>query len=96
MCNFPIFGLIFMKFLPKCKAKELGFKYTIFGSFCFFPIGKGPIFSPRSDLIGLRKSLILTKNDILLLTAPIAQLVQCPLLEREVMGSNPGHTIPKV
>ena len=30
------------------------------------------------------------------LVAPIAQLVELPLLEREVLGSNPGHTIPKV
>ena len=30
------------------------------------------------------------------LTAPIAQLVERPLSEREVVGSNPGRTIPKV
>ena len=30
------------------------------------------------------------------LTAPIAQLVERPLSEREVVSSNPGGTIPKV
>ena len=30
------------------------------------------------------------------ITAPIAKLAERPLSEREVVGSNPGRTIPKV
>ena len=33
---------------------------------------------------------------LLSLTAPIAQLVERPLSEQEVLGSNPARTIPKV
>ena len=33
ICNFAIFGLIFMEFSPNCTAKELGMLFTILGSF---------------------------------------------------------------
>ena len=34
--NFAIFGLIFVKFSSKCRAKELGMLFTILGSFCSY------------------------------------------------------------
>ena len=34
--NFAIFGLIFVKFSPKCKAKELGIKFITVEKFCSF------------------------------------------------------------
>ena len=40
--------------------------------------------------------LINVKMPTIVCTAPIAQLVERPLSEREVVGSNPGRTIPKV
>ena len=43
-----IFGLIFMKFQPKCKAKFLGMLYSLcWEVFAYFGIGKGPIFGPK-------------------------------------------------
>ena len=36
ICNFAIFGLIFMTFSPKCRAKSLGILFTILGTVCSF------------------------------------------------------------
>ena len=36
ICNFAIFGQIFMKFSPKCRTRKLGMINTILGSFCSF------------------------------------------------------------
>ena len=36
ICNFAIFGLIFMEFSPNCTAKEVGMLLNILGSFCLF------------------------------------------------------------
>ena len=38
---------------------------------------------------------LLIFNKYITNTAPIAQLVECPLSEQEVVGSNPSRTIPK-
>ena len=48
-CNFAVFGLIFMKFSPNCRAKELGMLFTIFGSFCSFLDWEGPRKIPDSS-----------------------------------------------
>ena len=49
--NFAIFVQIFMKFSPKCRAKQLGMIYTILGSFCSYLNWEGadirPQFRPR-------------------------------------------------
>ena len=34
ICNFAIFGPIFVKFYPNCRPNELGILFTILGSFC--------------------------------------------------------------
>ena len=33
ICNFTIFGLIFMKFSPNCRAKDIGNVIDYFGKF---------------------------------------------------------------
>ena len=56
ICKFATFGLIFMKFSPNSRAKELGMLFTILGIFTYiFGLAKGPIFCPK---IGLGKSLV--------------------------------------
>ena len=54
ICNFAIFGPIFMKFSPICRAKELGMLFSVWKVFALFWFGKGPIFGSK---IGLGKSL---------------------------------------
>ena len=62
------------------KTFEIDFVIEIKWYLTFLPI-------PRAQWEGLEK---------MLLHAPIAQLVERPLSEREVVGSNPSRTIPKV
>ena len=45
-----IFDRIFMNISLKCRNKILAMICTILGRFCYFGIGKGPIFGPKSDL----------------------------------------------
>ena len=53
ICNFAIFGPIFMKFSPNCRAKKLGMLFNILGRFCsFFGLGRGRY------KIGIGKSLV--------------------------------------
>ena len=47
-CNFAIFGPTFMKFLPDCRAKELGIMFTIWEVFAHFLIRKGTEIRPKS------------------------------------------------
>ena len=41
ICNFAIFGPIFMKFSPICRAKELGMLFTIWKVFALFLVWEG-------------------------------------------------------
>ena len=52
ICNFAIFGPIFVKFSPNCRANELGMLFIIL---LIFWIGQGPIFGTK---IGQGKFLI--------------------------------------
>ena len=36
ICNFAIFGPVFVKFSSNCRANEMGMLFTILGSFCVF------------------------------------------------------------
>ena len=40
-CNFAIFGPIFVKFSPNCRANEFGMLFTILGIFVNFLDTKG-------------------------------------------------------
>ena len=72
ICNFAIFGRIFMKLSPKCRTKNWGMIYTNSGSFYFFLNWEGPIFSPKS---GLGKSLQLSMKFILLINVKMPTIV---------------------
>ena len=56
ICNFAIFGPIFMKFSPNCRAKELGMLFNIVGSFCSLLDREGVDILPPK--LGLGKSLL--------------------------------------
>ena len=47
ICNFAIFGLIFIKFSPKCRARKLGIYYISLGRFCSILNWEGADIGPQ-------------------------------------------------